>query len=342
MVFVKVRETYDLHTLPNKMTVIGIHTPANDIIKKNYPGLLMQCKMYRPVSCDVRVACASMLPVDPLQVSTAEGDIAPEDLFNPILYKTMTNVGMSQIEARVHAYRDNSTGIGVGNTADYTLTEMTSATDEFPLYYGLLSDTNGWRHASAQSGFSMTGVKPLVSEILVSNGQNRNDGDVLGTNLQNITGFAAPAADGTSTAFNSVVFKGNSKPMPFINTTSYSVSSTIANTSSSIGFPNTVYNDSVIVPAPKLYCACIIVPPSRLHQLFYRMVVEWTLEFTKIRSICELMDWNGLATLGNATHYQSYDYSNAKQALVEDAEKVDEISNDTSMVSTDADIQKVM
>lgn len=341
MVFVKVRETYDLHTLPNKMTVIGIHTPANDIIKKNYPGLLMQCKMYRPVSCDVRVACASMLPVDPLQVSTAEGDIAPEDLFNPILYKTMTNVGMSQIEARVHAYRDGSTGIGVGNTADYSLTEMTNQSDEFPLYYGLLSDTNGWRHASAQSGFSMSHVKPLVSEILVANGQNSVDGDTLSTNVAGALKFTAPQSNGTVANFNSVIFKGNSKPMPFINTTAYSVSSA-DNTNSPIGFPNTVYNDSVIVPAPKLYCACIIVPPSRLHQLYYRMVVEWTLEFTSIRSLAEITNWEGLTALGNATHYQSYDYSNAKTALIEDADKVEEMPNDQSMVSTDADITKVM
>ena len=53
MVFVKVRETYDLHTVKNKMTVIGVHTPKPDIIKKNFPGLLMQCRAYRPVSCDI-------------------------------------------------------------------------------------------------------------------------------------------------------------------------------------------------------------------------------------------------------------------------------------------------
>lgn len=77
MVFVKVRETYDLHTLQDKMTVIGIHTPGSTIIKQNYPGLLMQCKGYRPVSCDVKLACASMLPLDPQGIGLEEGDVAP-------------------------------------------------------------------------------------------------------------------------------------------------------------------------------------------------------------------------------------------------------------------------
>ena len=102
MVVVKVRETYDLHTTQNKMTVIAIHTPKPDIIKRNYPGLLMQCKMYRPVSADVRVACASVLHLDPLGVGTSPGDVAPEDVFNPILYKAMSNKGMSQLEARIN------------------------------------------------------------------------------------------------------------------------------------------------------------------------------------------------------------------------------------------------
>ena len=99
MVFVKVRETYDLHTVRNKMSVIAIHTPDPKIIKNNFPGLLMQCKSYRPYSCDVKLACASVLPVDPLGVGLAEGDVAPEDMFNPILYSAMSNFGMSQLEA---------------------------------------------------------------------------------------------------------------------------------------------------------------------------------------------------------------------------------------------------
>ena len=172
MVFVKVRETYDLHTVQNKMTIIGIHTPKPDIIKANFPGLLMQCKAYRPVSADVKIACASVLPLDPQGIGLAEGDVAPEDVFNPILYKAISNIGMSQIEARITANSLDATGVApvggvdvVGQTADVDVDTATAEVDEFPLYYGLLSNAHGWKTANPQSGLQMTNLRPMVFEI---------------------------------------------------------------------------------------------------------------------------------------------------------------------------------
>lgn len=340
MVFVKVRETYDLHTVTGKITAIGIHTPGADIIKRNYPGLLMQCKAYRPVSANVTLACASVLPADPLQVSTTDGDISPEDLFNPILYKAVSNVGMSQIEARINSLLSDTAGANDlrGQTAVVDNDTVTNLADEFDLYYGMLSDTHQWKHAMPQQGLSMRGLKPLVYEMLYNVGDNMNDGR---SNSFDAGNFSSPDADGNVKAVPTACFRGNGKPMPMLNTTSYTYTSGVANTAMSSGFnpPDSVFNCEQFVPAPLVYVGAIIVPPSRLHQLYYRMVVEWTVEFSTIRSVGEITSWTGLTRIGANQHYKSYDYSTAKSVAGVDGSS---LITDTDLVSSNVDINKVM
>lgn len=339
MVFVKVRETYDLHTTRNKMTVIGIHTPKSDIIKRNYPGLLMQCKAYRPVSCDVRLACASLQPLDPLGVGTTEGDVAPEDVFNPILYKAMSNKGMSQLEARINFMSHSPVSANVdvdGDTAAVDVDSVTTISDEFNLYYGLLANTHEWKHANPQSGLSMTSLKPFVYEVLY------NVGDVSIDSNGNIdpTHFTLPGANSERVVSSLQGVIGRAKEMPFINCTSYSL--TESNPNIAPGFPGSdiPWNASVDVPWINVVCGCIIVPPSRLHELFYRMVVEWTIEFSGIRPISEISSFASIGKVGTAQHYQNYDYSAAKKAITGSDETI--LTDDSCMVSANVDINKVM
>lgn len=317
MVFVKVRETFDLHTLQNKMSIIGIHTPKSDIVKRNYPGLLMQCKGYRPVACDVKLACASMMPLDPLGVGTSEGDVAPEDVFNPILYKAVSNWSMSQIDGYVHTGLPNS----ALSSVEYDNDGIT--TDDFALYYGLLSQTHEWKHANPQQGLLMSNLKPLVYETYQNIGQNGANGAVAIATQGN--------DDGVGGTISAQSFRGRPHELPMLNCTDVKVVSSAVQ-STPAGFAE-ARNAQMDVPAPKIFVGCVIVPPSRLHQLFYRMVVEWTLEFSQIRPISEITTWTQLQALGTNTHWMSYDFGDAKS-----------MPEETGMVDTSADtgINKVM
>lgn len=272
MVFVKVRETYDLHTIKNKMSVIGIHTPQSTLVKCNYPGLLLQCKAYRPVSCDVRLACASMQPLDPKGVGIADGDVAPEDVFNPILYKAMSNKSMSQLEAWINSPSFASTpGNSIsGQGADVDI--ASGFADDFNIYYGLLSQTNVWKHANPQQGLAMSGLIPLVYETYQTIGENTING---ATELPYVN-----PEDQVANVIRTQTFRGDAKRLPMLNCTLVhpNVTTPTSPDHAMPGFTGgTVANYQVEVPDPKLFCGCIIIPPSRLHQLFYRMVVEWTL-----------------------------------------------------------------
>lgn len=339
MVSVKVRETYDLHTTRGKMTVIGIHTPRPDIIKKNYPGLLMQCRCYRPVSADVKIACASVLPLDPQGVGLAEGDVAPEDIFNPILYKAMSNKGMSQLEAKI-----NGTVLGLdvdGSSASVDVDSTTQYPDEFPIYYGLLSNTHEWKHANPQAGLSMKGLRPLVYEMVYNVGDARTQ-HIASSNPAG-AGFPSNENFGNKSAIPYYGIIGKAKEFPWLNCTSYSYvndGQTSPSGFSSSGFPNGMGNSEIDVPDLKVYCGCIIIPPSRLHELFYRMVVEWTVEFSGIRPMSEIVNWYDLNAFGDSVHYQNYSYSATKEALTGDSESV--MDSDACMVSANVDVTKVM
>lgn len=342
MVTVKVRETYDLHTVKNKMTVIAIHTPHPDIIKRNFPGLLMQCKAYRPKSADVRIACASVLPLDPKGVGLSENDVAPEDVFNPILYKAMSNFGMSQLEARINALsHGNAETIDVaGDLADVEVDEVTNMADEFPIYYGLLSNMHGWKHAMPQAGLSMRSLRPLVWEILYNVGDNSGTGNGETDGV----GYIAPKQDGDAgSVFSTGYIRGNSKPMPFINTTSYTYKSADTGTVAEAGFKdpsNMPLNGEVNVPWLNVIVGAIIIPPSRLHELFYRMVVEWEIEFTGIRPISEITNMVGLSRVGSSSHYQNYNYEATKKVVTGDEDTI--LDNDSCMVSANVEVSKVM
>ena len=156
MVQVRISETYDLSTKLNKMGIVGIHTPRGALIDQMWPGLVLQHKKFRFVKCDVAMACASMLPADPLQIGVEAGAIAPQDMFNPILYKAVSNDSMSQVlqyivQAQQTGSGTSATGLLQGSVASVNDPafkadpEDSVNIDQFGIYYGLLSDTDGWR-----------------------------------------------------------------------------------------------------------------------------------------------------------------------------------------------------
>lgn len=349
MVVVKVRETYDLHTVRNKMTVISVHTPKPDIIKKNFPGLLMQCRAYRPLQASVRIACASVLPLDPLGVGTTENEVAPEDVFNPILYKAMSNKGMSQLEARINALSSGgfSTADVSGNAADVDTQNITDQVDEFNIYYGLLSNSHGWKHAHPQSGLSMDGLKPYVYELVYNMGDSQSSGTLGSGSANEMPRF--PAVSGGKTVLPVKGILGDAKPFPYLNCTSYSLTTSegvvtggweYPGFQEDDGSPNMSANAEMDVPYLNVTVAGIIIPPSRLHELFYRMVIEWDIEFTKIRPLGEITDWLGLQRLGQSTHFINYSYSAAKAAITGSSDTI--LENDTCMASANVDVKKVM
>jgi hypothetical protein len=306
MVTVSISETYDLSTQVGKMALIGVHTPTFDIVRQQYPGLLMNSKYIRFVSCDLALACASTLPADPLQVGVEAGKVAPTDLFNPILYKAVSNDSMTTLERRLAylgAHPDSASATGY--TAVVSNSDVTDA-DNFAVYYGLLSDRDGFRTAMPQMGLEMRNLVPIVFERYYNNGTN----DAPGDSVSGLTGATSDGAD-VSAQVPVGCFRGKGHPMPRINCTSL-----IGTDRTPAGFktlngiaPCNSQDDTPTLPP--VYVAAIIMPPAKLTRMFYRMVVRWRLEFSEVRPLSDIASFSSIAELGTLTYHSDYDQQSA-------------------------------
>ncbi len=332
-VFVKVSETYDLSTKVGKMGLIGIHTPFSDLITRHYSGLIQNFKYARFVSCDVAMACASMLPADPLQIGVEAGSIAPQDMFNPILYRAVSNESMNNIlgfiegKGRINATMSEGSVVDI-NDADFK--SNNESVDQFMMYYGLLSNTNGWKKAMPQAGLSMKGLYPMVYQLLAQTAQTPTGGINLNIGDPSLGngGVSEPSNDTNVIVNNGVaVMRGYGMRMPRFPTVSFcNVNNKDVNFTPSVNASSNLTNNSF-----DAYVAMIILPPAKLNQLFYRLKVTWTIAFEGLRSITDISRWNSLAVIGESSYGTDY------------AAQSSGMSSINGMVdAADADVTKVM
>lgn len=331
MVRISVSETYDLSTKVNKMSLIGIKTPRMEILKRAYGGLLSQYKLYRFHHCDVKIACASVLPADPLQVGVEAGDIAPQDMFNPILYKAVSNQGMNALELRMHgiAHDPNNSNRFIGQSIDKT-DNVLGNIDNFAVYYSLLANRKGWKVAHPQRGLSMHNLRPYVYERLYNEGDmpavNIETPRVIGTNSS--TGNVEIQNDSAVAVGGIASLRGRPRPMPYL-----PVSTVLAQGASADN--SGAYDAMELDQLPdgkdmNIYCGLVLMPPAKLNKFYYRLVVRWYVDLKGLRP------YNEIASFGSQVLHSSVFYGTDYSISSKDSEKM-------GMVDVkDADIEKIM
>lgn len=339
MVVVSISEVYDLSTVKDKMTMIGIHTPKKELIQKTYPGLCMNSKYFRIVKTDVVLTAVSgTVAVTPDMVGADATQIAPEDLLNPILYKAVSNDSWNTLEYRLAGLREQtllSTNYAsvplVGNQAFAENDDVTGLNDEFGVYYSLLSNRDGFKIAPIQHGLEMRGLVPLVFEQYYDVGVNSSTPLTYPVEVEN---------NQDAQVLNNVSYRsmrGRAHPMPRINTTYLtSVSGTTGQPGQDVsngmgdGTPRNVQAQMPnLVP---LMLGCIIMPPCRKTKLFFRMTVRTFISFEEVRPIQEVTSFSQMDTNYSSLVYHS-DYNTQSSKMDATTDMVD-VQN--------AEIQKVM
>lgn len=326
MVQVRVSETYDLSTKVDKMGLVGIHTPTGNLIPRLWSGLVAQYKKFRFVKCDVAMACASMLPADPLQIGVTAGDIAPQDMFNPILYKAVSNQSMNNFlgwlqligETQDIAGAFNKNSIVDVNNPTFKSDGSTDI-DQFNMYYALLADSDGWRKAMPQAGLTMRGLVPLVFQVLSNYGtgpqNNAEDADGL-IGVPALDSSSLPDGPPTSTSDNASsvnprTMRGPAVRMPAIDTAYFS---SVSGADANVFPPFGVQAGTTLGNVPPAYVGMIVLPPAKLNQLYYRLKVTWTVEFTGLRSNNDLSSWLTLSGIGSTAYGSDYDVQSQAMA----------------------------
>lgn len=334
MITVRYSETYDLSTQVGKLGLVGIHTPSLANVAKLYPGLCASFRNVRMASCDVAMACASMLPADPLQIGVEAGSIAPQDMFNPILYRAVSNESYNTLLNRIVAGLNSEIGhLSSVNSEDVAFQANTTDLTE-GVYYSLLADPDGWRHAMPQSGLQMTALYPIVYSVVNTFGNNAvqsPSGAALGNTNTPGNNLIYPGDDGimvngaqSGVYGGMVTFRGPSMRMPSVPTVGPVVGS-----SSQMGFGMSA--PVALTNFPQTYVACLVLPPAKLNRLYYRLKVVWTIEFSGVRPHTEVASLADMNTVGNYTY--DTDYASQSQAMTATEALVD---------TRDVEIKKIM
>lgn len=319
MVVVRMTEMYDMATTKGKIGLIGIHTPSANAMAKRWKGLFDNHRYYKILGVDVKIACASILPADPLQVGVESGDIAPQDMMNPLLYTTMTNEGWNTLVNRLYATASSSAG-GIDTASVRGISEpfTISESEQEYLYYQMLS-SDKFRKAMPQNGLNMFHVKPLVHQVVATYGQSGNpvstamQGD--GAGISGVLASSNPTTSVIGLESNQFI---RGKALAYPRLPCSLPGSTGASEGSDI--PNGVPLLDVYPPF-KTFCACIVLPPAKLNEFYFRMLVSWRIAFIQP---CTMLEKVQSTQMGDKTdiYYRSYNFSQAKEldmdALSED------------------------
>lgn len=292
---------YDLQT-NTKFGLIGVHTPSAGQIVTKYDGLVRNYKFMKIKKCSVKIACASVLPADPLQVGVTAGKISPADMMNPILYRAVSNDSWNTIVSSI--YRSNWNGDSADGLDD-AFSTLSQANSE-KVYYSLLSSP-GWRKVMPQQGLSVKNLRPLVHEVV----------SVFGNTLKGnlATEYASQSPDdliaGTTSAGNpyiandkNAVFRGRTLPMPAIPTVAVSGTTSEASLD--------------VAPAvPKTMVLAIVMPFSQLQVMYYRMIVTWDIVFFGLRPATDI-SISTAVTDGAYCRYSRWSVASSKELESDD------------------------
>nr|QJI53636.1 MAG: capsid protein [Smacoviridae sp.] len=200
MVNCSISEIYDLSTSVGQGTVLKVHTPTGNNVKRHLLGFFLQYKKFKYLGADVTLVPASTLPADPLQLGYEEGEptIDPRDMVNPILYKWYHGEAMltdslqrelpepygSEITP-VGGVAGGNPGTSVDKQSYWNGTYDSQSDNVYPM---CLMDPS-FKKAGVQSGFR-TSVKPFVYN-LVTNEQYLSNRNPAGTVVDNgVPGWA--------------------------------------------------------------------------------------------------------------------------------------------------------
>nr|CRY97146.1 hypothetical protein [uncultured prokaryote] len=357
MVNASISEMYDLSTTVNEGTVLKIHTPIGNNVKRHLLGFFLQYKKFRYIGAKVTLVPASTLPADPLQLSYAAGEatIDPRDMVNPILWRHYHG------EAMLSDPLPKEEQPAYGNLGDLALNGEylgSSVTEQNYLSGGTIDTVYpqclmdpSFRKAGVQAGFS-TFVKPFVYKLATNAQILPNQTFVPGASASfsdGVTNAQIGGAGGVRIYSNTEsvdetgidsyktgssgqpVFTNRLESLGWMDTLTRSVVTTEGSSPYASAFPvggaagsgpNRVgANVAVQTFLPNIPMLYIMLPPAYKSLFYFRLIIKHYFAFSGFRSCMNVQSY-GAANL--VAPIPQMVPSTTTQAL---AEMVDEISD---------------
>nr|WCR62257.1 MAG: capsid protein [ssDNA virus sp.] len=267
------QEVYDVQTVPDKISVIGIHTPSGAI-----PGTLLDgfWKMYKKVrykGCSFQLVPAATLPVDPLQVSYEQGEstVDPREMLNPILFKGVSGEDINDI---LNQLLLSQSVVALGDSIDRMDRNTSGLVD---LYYRALTD-DSFLKSPIGAPFRKDWLYPLVNDVQVTRDYPSKSTAVIGSVQFQETGFVAGFGDGVD---DNVLVDRASLQIPLLGVNQ----DMFAYEKRALGWMPTreiltgANPESVSTNIPKIFMGLVILPPAYKKIQFFRVILTHRFEF---------------------------------------------------------------
>lgn len=295
-------ETYDINTIQNELSILAIHTPQSDTLKRFFHGLYEQYSKMKVLGCNFSIQCASKQELDPTLIGNGQGQIDPRDVLNPILFKACTGEGINALLDQI--YNASEEVAPSGSLLGSSIAQHIDANRALDAYYSLLAD-GSFRQAHPQRGMVVQGLKPMVHKVVttqpfkwsVASGSSGNSNPrIAGASTPTATstpplGFGGQSGshEGTSDPVNPSVFISNGvTEMPWLDT-AYSRIHTFADSTGETAGTAKAY--SLQANIPRVYMGALVLPPSAgtYTNLYFRITVVWHILFKDFRFSQDLL-----------------------------------------------------
>lgn len=351
-------ETYDMNTTVGQMTMLAIHTPQANALKKMFKGHFLNFKKYTILGCDIRMACASQLPLSPDQVGLEAGEVDPRDVMNPMLFKACTGENLNALLNQIYNASQEESENAYGSVGEHLITNEASLN----AYYQLLADPS-FRKAHPQAGINVRGLKPFVHKVVTTQpfkwtGRARAsqaygiyDAPMMAGSgsPQEISAYTAgagspsgvqesdPNGQGNFDATNPSVFVSSGiTKMPWLDTAVRLQVNTLGAIQAGQAEVTTSPANWLINNVPRIYMGCLIMPPAVSTKFYMRMVISWKIAFKDFRPAYEIGNigslniidsQNGMVSSGdggqsnfpNSTYFNFY-HDEANKSLMQKEE----------------------
>lgn len=319
--YAKYQEIYDVNTVSNKVSVIGIHTPVGAKPRQMLSGFFTQFRKYKYRGCSVVATPAQRLGLNLAQLSTEGGasSVNPKDVFNPALVRGCHGDNLNSALNSIYKgeFQQEGSTVGMDQYAG-TVVPAGSLTWE-QMYYRMLQDPS-FKKFNLSSGIKLSGLHPMVYNV-ASNHQ------IMPNESTDLVGRLVADADGDkdfSSATGGGVSDGEGQGVVKDVTPQF-----MTNRLQSLGWLDTrqVLNSSnvTVAPAytvlPKIFMACIILPMAKSDAVVTSMRFVVTHYFA-------FKEFNTSLTLEGASEYYDWLTTQSKK-------------NDTFEVQSDPSIENV-
>lgn len=160
------QEIYDVNTVSDNVSVIGIHTPTGSKPRQMLAGYFLQYRKYKYHGCSVVATPAAKLPLDVMNIALEAGQQGadPRDIFNPMLFRGCHGDNLNSALNSIYkgSFQQDGSTIGKDDFAD-SVTPTGGLTWE-QMYYRMLQDPS-FKKFKMSNGLALKGLHPMIYNV---------------------------------------------------------------------------------------------------------------------------------------------------------------------------------